>query len=253
MARRSQGSRLYGLGLEGLASCNLCLGSGGLRSWFCNLRLLFGHQWASGSSPGKLQPLFGFWRLDVVAWQAVTSVWVLGEQIEIWPPVDDTGEFYPTIGGSQDPYQLLLLSPDIRTDSTVCNYLCQTDVPTDKDNLSLIGLNAKACILLHQAAQLTNLAQIHAHGSLRTILLMRSLLNAATIKLHDLWMMACSVIIELLAVLWLDHEELNSCLEDAIGAFKNFAHGDMLMSHQLTNLKKLKTHCFSILNLECMF
>ncbi|KAJ7851939.1 hypothetical protein B0H14DRAFT_2581172 [Mycena olivaceomarginata] len=190
--------------------------------------------------------------------------------------------------------------------------------PTDKDNLSIIGLNAKACILLHQAvrmkghlhsipgvstqnvkafnsleqlinslrAQLSNLAQIHAHSSLRTILLTRSLLNAATINLHGIyrnpdaasrqkclaaardmfcfgvdtttlqqfnylnpmmlpssnfgwivycmmirrpWMMACSVIIELLAVLWLDHEELNSCLEDAIGTFKIFAHGDMLM------------------------
>ncbi|KAJ7826411.1 hypothetical protein B0H13DRAFT_2290516 [Mycena leptocephala] len=62
--------------------------------------------------------------------------------------------------------------------------------------------------------------------------------------MSTLWMMACSVI-KLLAVRWLDHEELNSCLEDAIGASKIFAHGDMLMSHQLTNLKKLKTQCFS--------
>ncbi|KAJ7939897.1 hypothetical protein B0H13DRAFT_417469 [Mycena leptocephala] len=62
--------------------------------------------------------------------------------------------------------------------------------------------------------------------------------------MSTLWMMACSVI-KLLAVRWLDHEELNSCLEDAIGASKIFAHGDILMSHQLTNLKKLKTQCFS--------
>ncbi|KAJ7899168.1 hypothetical protein B0H14DRAFT_3124191 [Mycena olivaceomarginata] len=99
------------LGLEGLASCDLCLGSGGLRSWPGKLRPLFGFwglevvawqaatsvwasegigvvAWqagASGSSPGKLRPFFGFWGLDIVAWQAATSVWVLGQQIEIWP------------------------------------------------------------------------------------------------------------------------------------------------------------------------
>ncbi|KAJ7498360.1 hypothetical protein B0H11DRAFT_2381642 [Mycena galericulata] len=84
---------------RGLATCDFCLGSGGSRSWPGKLRPLFGFwglevvAWqattsvwgASGSSPGKLRPLFGFWGLDVVAWQAATSVWVLGEQIEIWP------------------------------------------------------------------------------------------------------------------------------------------------------------------------
>ncbi|KAJ7790355.1 hypothetical protein B0H14DRAFT_2626078 [Mycena olivaceomarginata] len=86
---------------RGLASCDSLLGSGGLRSWTevatsvwasggigswpGKLQLLFGHQGTSGSSAGKLRPLFGLWGLDVVAWQAVTSVWVLGEQIEIWP------------------------------------------------------------------------------------------------------------------------------------------------------------------------
>ncbi|KAJ7791916.1 hypothetical protein B0H14DRAFT_3160653 [Mycena olivaceomarginata] len=59
----SRRSRLYGLGLEGLASCDLCFGSGGLRS----------RSW-----PGKLRPLFGFWGLEVVAWQAATSVWASG-------------------------------------------------------------------------------------------------------------------------------------------------------------------------------
>ncbi|KAJ7739292.1 hypothetical protein B0H14DRAFT_2638312 [Mycena olivaceomarginata] len=112
MPRRSQASRLYGLGLEGLENGDLCLGSGGLEvvawqaatsvwasgvievvawqaeasgSWPSKLRLLFGHQGASGWSPRKLRPLFGFWGIDVVAWRAATSVWVLGEQIEIWP------------------------------------------------------------------------------------------------------------------------------------------------------------------------
>ncbi|KAJ7898812.1 hypothetical protein B0H14DRAFT_3554196 [Mycena olivaceomarginata] len=89
-----------GIGVVALqASCDSLLGSGGLRSWTevatsvwasggirswpGKLRLLFGHQGTSGSSAGKLRPMFGLWGLDVVAWQAVTSVWVLGEQIAI--------------------------------------------------------------------------------------------------------------------------------------------------------------------------
>ena len=51
-----------------LPSCNLCLGSGGSRSL----------------QPAKLQLLFGFWGIKVVATcQVVTSVWVLGDQIEL--------------------------------------------------------------------------------------------------------------------------------------------------------------------------
>ncbi|KAJ6579450.1 hypothetical protein B0H10DRAFT_1962859 [Mycena sp. CBHHK59/15] len=52
---------------RGLATCDFCLGSGGLRSW-----------------PGKLRPLFGFWGLEVVAWQASTSVWA-SRGLRLWP------------------------------------------------------------------------------------------------------------------------------------------------------------------------
>ncbi|KAJ6579858.1 hypothetical protein B0H10DRAFT_1962736 [Mycena sp. CBHHK59/15] len=86
------------------------LGSGDLRSWFGNLRLLFGFwglevvarqaatfvwvlglevvAWQASTSvwasrglrlwPGTLRLLFGFWGLEVVVWQTATSVWVLG-------------------------------------------------------------------------------------------------------------------------------------------------------------------------------
>ncbi|KAJ6609662.1 hypothetical protein B0H10DRAFT_1954400 [Mycena sp. CBHHK59/15] len=62
---------------HGLSGCDLCLGSGGLRSWTEAATSVWAsggvgvvawqaatsvwHQGASGSSPGKLRPLFGFW------------------------------------------------------------------------------------------------------------------------------------------------------------------------------------------------
>ncbi|KAJ7861130.1 hypothetical protein B0H14DRAFT_2576270 [Mycena olivaceomarginata] len=92
----SRRSRLYGLGLEGLASCDLCFGSGGLRSRghrgrglaSCDSFLGSGglrlwteaasSVWASGGIgvvAWQAVTLFWFWGLEVVAWQAATSVW----------------------------------------------------------------------------------------------------------------------------------------------------------------------------------
>ncbi|KAJ7286750.1 hypothetical protein C8J57DRAFT_571395 [Mycena rebaudengoi] len=111
------------------------------------------------------------------------------------------------------------LSADVHGDSTVRNFLNQPVAPS---STSLMELNVKACILLHRAvymnaewkstvpsrdaqsmttafqvtdqlintlrAQLPNVAQLSSRGSARTILLTRSLLNAATIKLHSIFM-----------------------------------------------------------------
>ncbi|KAJ6620913.1 hypothetical protein B0H10DRAFT_1945740 [Mycena sp. CBHHK59/15] len=79
---------------RGLATCDFCLGSGGLRLWPGKLRPLFGFwglevvAWQASTSvwasrglrlwPGTLRLLFGFWGLEVVVWQTATSVWVLG-------------------------------------------------------------------------------------------------------------------------------------------------------------------------------
>ncbi|KAJ6604937.1 hypothetical protein B0H10DRAFT_1957424 [Mycena sp. CBHHK59/15] len=84
---------------HGLSGCDLCLGSGGLRSWTEAATSV----WASGGvgvvawqAATSVWASGGIWvvawqaatsvwvlGLDIVAWQAATSIWVLGEQIEI--------------------------------------------------------------------------------------------------------------------------------------------------------------------------
>ncbi|KAJ6473310.1 hypothetical protein DFH09DRAFT_470315 [Mycena vulgaris] len=121
-----------------------------------------------------------------------------------------------------DGYKQGLLTSDVQGDSTVHNYINQVEAPRYQDGLSIIAMNVRACILLHRAvymhgqwsphlspraaqslsmacqsldglintlrSQLPNLAQLDGRSSARTVLLTRSLLNAATIKLHSLFM-----------------------------------------------------------------
>ncbi|KAJ6631297.1 hypothetical protein B0H10DRAFT_1978077 [Mycena sp. CBHHK59/15] len=121
-----------------------------------------------------------------------------------------------------DSYKQGLLTSDIRGDSTVRNFLGNPGTPSYGDATSLMAMNTKACILLHRAVymqgqwvpnlspreaqslstafqtvdqlitslrtQLPNFAQLDGRSSARTILLTRSLLNAATIKLHSIFM-----------------------------------------------------------------
>ncbi|KAJ7478668.1 hypothetical protein B0H11DRAFT_2234126 [Mycena galericulata] len=121
-----------------------------------------------------------------------------------------------------DEYKQGLLTPTVHGDSTVRNYL-QAGAPQYQDGSSMIAKNVKACILLHRAvymhgqwkpnvspreaqflsnafhtvdglikalrAQLPELAQLDGRSpAARTVLLTHSLLNAATIKLHSLFM-----------------------------------------------------------------
>jgi hypothetical protein len=117
-----------------------------------------------------------------------------------------------------DEYKKGSLTSDVQGDSTVCNYLGQ-QTPSDQERPSIIAMNVKACILLSQAvylsgqhiprgetqswwsaflavdrlinelrSQLPDLTQLEGRSSARTILLTQSLLNAATIKLHSLYM-----------------------------------------------------------------
>ncbi|KAJ7654361.1 hypothetical protein B0H17DRAFT_385970 [Mycena rosella] len=120
-----------------------------------------------------------------------------------------------------EEYKQGLLS-DVQGDSTVRNFLSQPEVPGYQEHPSLIAMNVRACILLHRAvylhgqwtpnvsqreaqslttafdavellinhlrSQLPDLAQLDGRGSARTILLTRSMLNAATIKLHSIFM-----------------------------------------------------------------
>ncbi|KAJ7824398.1 hypothetical protein B0H14DRAFT_2597288 [Mycena olivaceomarginata] len=41
--------------------------------------------WGSRSQSGKLRLLFRFWGIKVASWQVAALVWVLGDQIELWP------------------------------------------------------------------------------------------------------------------------------------------------------------------------
>ncbi|KAJ7189062.1 hypothetical protein C8R46DRAFT_1206165 [Mycena filopes] len=122
-------------------------------------------------------------------------------------------------------YKQGLLTADIHGDSTVCNYLHRTGVPSYHGHRdSGIAMNVKACILLHRAVLLSGqwrpnfpereaqswgtafnavdqlikslrlqLPPVLAHAQpepgrpARTILLTHSLLNAATIKLHSIF------------------------------------------------------------------
>ncbi|KAJ7719016.1 hypothetical protein DFH07DRAFT_859675 [Mycena maculata] len=117
-----------------------------------------------------------------------------------------------------EQYRQGLLTSDIQGNSTVRSYLDQPGAPSYHDEPSIIAMNVKACILLHRAvyihgqwnpnvsnslytafhavnerinslrAQLPDLAQLDGRSAARTILLTHSLLNAATIKLHSLYM-----------------------------------------------------------------
>ncbi|KAJ7108823.1 hypothetical protein C8R44DRAFT_297301 [Mycena epipterygia] len=119
-----------------------------------------------------------------------------------------------------EDYQQGLLTSDIHGDSTVRDYLTPRGEPSHSSP-SIIAMNVRACILLHRAvymhgqwtpnvspreaqslstafqavdhlintlqAQLPDFAQLEGRSSARTILLTRSLLNAATIKLHSIF------------------------------------------------------------------
>ncbi|KAJ6596472.1 hypothetical protein B0H10DRAFT_2088790 [Mycena sp. CBHHK59/15] len=116
-----------------------------------------------------------------------------------------------------DEYKKASLTSNVQGDSTVRNYLSQ-QAPSYQERTSLIAMNVKACILLSQAvylngqhiprgetqswwaafhavdrlinalrSQLPDLAQIDDRTA-RTVLLTQSLLNAATIKVHSLYM-----------------------------------------------------------------
>ncbi|CAK5266615.1 unnamed protein product [Mycena citricolor] len=122
-----------------------------------------------------------------------------------------------------DEYRQGLLTSDVRGDGTIRNFLGQFDA---FDSPSLAALQAKACVLLHRAVHLHGqwtLASMPGHNqalsnavqavdslinslrsqlpesamlspttagteTTRTLLLTRSLLNAASIKLHSLFM-----------------------------------------------------------------
>ncbi|KAJ7782458.1 hypothetical protein DFH07DRAFT_790706 [Mycena maculata] len=137
---------------------------------------------------------------------------------------DVSGVFEP--GGMQvdtpwplemDDYKQGLLTSDIHGDSTVRNYLSQPGPSSYQERPSIMAMNARACLLLHRAvylhgqwtpnvahslstafdavelrintlrSQLPDLAQLDSRSAVRTILLTRSLLNSATIKLHSLY------------------------------------------------------------------
>ncbi|KAJ6576213.1 hypothetical protein B0H10DRAFT_1963613 [Mycena sp. CBHHK59/15] len=116
-----------------------------------------------------------------------------------------------------DEYKKASLTSNVQGDSTVRNYLSQ-QAPSYQERTSLIAMNVKACILLSQAvylngqhiprgetqswwaafhavdrlinalrSQLPDLAQLDDRTA-RTVLLTQSLLNAATIKVHSLYM-----------------------------------------------------------------
>ncbi|KAJ7177573.1 hypothetical protein C8R43DRAFT_974816 [Mycena crocata] len=121
-----------------------------------------------------------------------------------------------------EDYRQGSLTSDIEGDSTVRGYLCQPGAPSYDGGASIIAMNIKACILLHRAvylhghwtsnhsaresqswwtpfrtieqlisalrSQLPDLAQLDGRSPARTILLTHSLLNAAIIKLHSMFM-----------------------------------------------------------------